>query len=484
MKRQRGSALVAILPLTVIASAFVALTVTASQARLHEQDYSQRYRRALNNASGVLARAQSRIKDSAYVSGVNQVMDEALANGEDSGLVNGQGDTIRLLYRDPKADVWISMMEPGWFQLDCVASVGGIRAQVRALVRERDSFSRFGAFVNSQPLGVGRDPRGDIHTNRVLQLFYADGTYEDPVTARDGFEWLVGATEENTTFKSTVDEGYGEIPMPNAAAIDSRGGLGDGALDALLGGADADDFDIEVTFKGKTYDLVAKPKAGGTALSAPDLAFPASGVVFIDGDVSSVSGELDARVTLAVTGSVTITDSIRYVDADGDSIYNNGLSEDPANEPYEPNSDYDGDAVLGLMATESILYHDDVPDTLEVNGYFFSAEGAYGLPGLQLTSDGRYVKKYDKSFQKKSYRRLGGIATDKRIVSTVVNSKGDVLSGFVHGKSIYDRRLQNAPPPNFLSIDRPVFSAYRVVGGRGGSGEQLGAQAPPPPEDG
>jgi hypothetical protein len=344
-------------------------------------------------------------------------------------------------------------------------------------VRERDPFSRFGAFVNRHPLGIGGDPRGDIHTNRVLQLFFAGGYYQDSVTSRDGFEWLVGANWGNTTFAGGYDDDADEISMPTVASIQELAQHSDGALATLLGGANPANYNVQVLLKGTVYDLAAVPKTSGATLTASNLPFPPDGVLYVNTDITSLRGELDARVTVACTGKITITGNLRYVDANGDPIYLNGLSQNPLNEPYVANPDYDGNAVLGVIANGDILYSHSVPDWLEINGTFFSATGRYGLPGLTFTSDGRYVTSYDSTFRKRGFRRLGGIITDLRIVSTVVNSRGQVLSGFDNGTSRFDQRLRNDPPPHFLAVNRPLFSAYRIVSG-GDAGVESREDAP------
>ncbi len=463
--RDRGYLLLAILPLAVIVGGFVLLTTTSARAYLEEHDTRRYQTSAINDANAALAVAQARIQASAYEANQNVVMRDAVAENDPTGHVNSEGEAVKVLVVRERSEVWISRIANGWYQLDAVASFGGRRAHIRTQVRERDPFSRFSAFVNSHPIGIGGKPKGDIHANRVVQLFFQDGEYEDFVSARDGFEWLVGATPENTTFLGGSDDGHAEIAMPDVNTITSLAAHSDGALDSLLGSDDASDFDIAVTLHGDYYDIVATPKDGTDPRIAVGVSFPEAGVLYFDADIASLEGTLNERITVASTGSITLTGSIRYIDADGDPIYQNGLSSDPENEPYVPNPAYDGNAALGVVANGSILYHDDLPSTVEFNGVFFSATDRFGLPGLTFTSDGRYATGYDEDFQKDSFRRLGGIISDKRIVSTVVNSNGDVLSGFQHGASVYDERLRAEPPPHFLAIDRPVFRGYRILSG-------------------
>ncbi len=472
--QRRGHLLLAILPLAMLVGGFVLLTTATARAYLDEHEIRRDQVTALNEANAALNLAHARIDAALYQNNKNIAIEDALAEGEDTGFSNVAGNTLKVLLVRDSSEVWVSQVANGWYQLDAVATVGSRRTHVRTLVRERDPFTRFGSFVNSHPIGIAGTPKGDIHANRVVQLFFSGGYYEDRVSARDGFEWLIGASEGNTTFDGGYDDQHPEISMPDFATIDALSQYGDGALTALLGANNPADYDIEVELKGDTYDLVAREKDGSDVLTSLGNDFPSSGVLFIDADIASLKGELNARVTLASTGKITLTGSIRYIDGAGEAIYQNGLSTDPDNEPYIPNPDYDGTAALGVVAVGDILYSHDISDTIEMNGFFFSSTGRFGLPGLSFTSDGRYATGWDSSFQKNSYRRLGGIATDRRIVSTVVNGSGTVLSGFQHGTSVYDKRLRAEPPPHFLAIDRPLFRGYRIVSGGGpeaGSGE-------------
>jgi len=465
MKREQGSILVAVLPLSLVAAGMLLLSMTASKAQVREHEAHRQQIRALHEANTALALAQVQIKASTYTNNNNNVLNDTLAQGTDLGVLNGQGNDIKVFSILENSETWLSELAPGWYQLDAVAAVDGKRAHVRTLIRERDPFSRFSSFVNSHPIGIGGEPKGDIHTNRVLQLFYSGGYYEDSVTARDGFEWLVGATEDNTTFAGPVNASHPEIPMPNAASIAELAPSSDGVVSALLGTSLASEWDYEVTLSGDTYSVTLKSKDDLPDRVRTDIALPTNGVLYIPGDITKLEGTLDGRLTIATPGETTITGSLRYVDSNGEPAYSNGLTTDPENNPYEPNPDYSGDAVLGVIAVGDILYSHSVPEYMEINGAFFSSTGRYGLPGLTFTSDGRYATGYDSSFRKTSLRRLGGIVTDKRIVSTVVNWSGTVLSGFDHSHSVFDPRMISVPPPHFLSIDRPHFMAYRIVSG-------------------
>ena len=80
-----------------------------------------------------------------------------------------------------------------------------------------------------------------------------------------------------------------------------------------------------------------------------------------------------------------ITGSLVYVDGDGDSAYRNGGDHSL---PYEPNDDYEGSSVLGVIANNEILYTDSIPNDFELNGSFLSRTGRVGITGIKLDEDG------------------------------------------------------------------------------------------------
>ncbi len=90
-------------------------------------------------------------------------------------------------------------------------------------------------------------------------------------------------------------------------------------------------------------------------------------------------------MTVAAHGDIYVTGSLVYVDDDGHTAYLNG---DNPELPYEPNDEYQGGSVLGVIAEGDILYTKDVPDNFELNGSFFSRAGRVGITGIGLDDEG------------------------------------------------------------------------------------------------
>ncbi|MBN1420022.1 MAG: hypothetical protein JXP34_14680 [Planctomycetes bacterium] len=200
-----------------------------------------------------------------------------------------------------------------------------------------------------------------------------------------------------------------------------------------------------------------------------EVPFPPNGIVYVGGDVFSIEGTVNDRLTIATKGEVRITGNITYADVDGDLAYLNGG--DPS-QPYEPNPDYGGRACLGLVARGDILFTRDVPDAFEVNASLLSIEGRVGIEGITLNDLGEvtafnqftdsFGRPVNGAFLKTSIRRLGGITTCRRPVDTVVTG-GLIVSGFRRGASAFYASAIQGPPPYFLAYPTPRFFATEVV---------------------
>jgi hypothetical protein len=85
-----------------------------------------------------------------------------------------------------------------YFVIEASGLSGSTTRMVSALVRENEPFSSFVFFQNRHPLGVSGAPRGLIHANDSIEFYFPNGSYEDPVSAVNGFTYEAGATVDNT----------------------------------------------------------------------------------------------------------------------------------------------------------------------------------------------------------------------------------------------------------------------------------------------
>ena len=60
----------------------------------------------------------------------------------------------------------------------------------------------------------------------------------------------------------------------------------------------------------------------------------------------------------------------------------------------------------------------------------------------------------------KALRRLGGLISNRRPVSSYVDSDNAITRGYLYGKSVFDRRQLTNPPRGFPTLNRPRMVAY------------------------
>ena len=448
MRNDRGSLVLAALPPALLVAGLIFLSLVSTTGELRAQELRTHRRRALHRAQSALAIAHAQIKSSSYDARGNVVLREAVESGIDTGFLSANGTAVHELDVGQLSEVWVAEVAIGLFQLDAMARVGNVTVQMRSLVRERDTFARYTLFINSASVNLaGAASDGWMHTNRSVRFYYSGHTYPT-VTARDGFGYVWGATEANTTVSADSNPNVAEIPMPSLGDIQDRSVHDDGALTTLLGGADVSDYRVHLELMGDRYEFKAYHRRDSTVLNSGPLPLPASGVIYIDGDIDGIEGKLNGRLTVAATGTVKITDSIQYVDSDGDTAYNNGIPAS-ASDPFESNPDYDGNSALGVLAGGDVLYSDSVPTQIEVDGYFFS-KGKFGVP------DSRFAPR-------SSLRTLGGHAVESGVIGAYSNRRGTVIAGFRSRNYAFDARMASNPPPHFLAIDDPRFGAFRIV---------------------
>jgi hypothetical protein len=234
------------------------------------------------------------------------------------------------------------------------------------------------------------------------------------------------------------------------------------------------------------------------------------GVIYIDGRVRALDGNLLGRLTIVSTDTVRVTGDIQYVDPNGETAMLNGKN---VNEPYTPNPEYWADyreayrssppvSVLGVIAKDSVLFVRQMSSTSEVNGTLMSVEGRVGIDGFwaddttgelykdwykrssdswpnrekYLTPDEQEKElAYDRDgfmktrlFKYGSLRRLGGIISNNRVMETYVRADRKtgmslVDAGFKRGQMMFDMNLRFNPPPNFIEIPMPEVRSFLPI---------------------
>jgi len=248
---------------------------------------------------------------------------------------------------------------------------------------------------------------------------------------------------------------------------------------------------IEVTREFPVYETVTRtwrepvvvpPRLVGT--HEADVSRDA-GVIYVDGRITSLRGDLRGRLTIVGNEAVRVTGNIRYVDAAGDAAMLHGGD---CSKPYARNPVYAGSSVLGVIARGDILFTDAMPSSAEINATLLSATGRVGIDGFRIDGDGHpepdpcqglhaderareeayaALGRGHGRFTKDSLRRLGGIVSNDRILETYLVPDGagaaQVAAGFRRGTARFDVNVLTGPPPGFAEVPRPVVSSIAPV---------------------
>lgn len=167
---------------------------------------------------------------------------------------------------------------------------------------------------------------------------------------------------------------------------------------------------------------------------------PDNGIIFVN-DQTWVSGQVNGRVTVAAAnlpeGTGTTYDIIIHDDI-----------------TYYP--DRESGSVLGLIAQEDILVPLYSPDNLVIDAALMAQNGHVFRY--------YYYPPYYPNDTKKSYiETYGTIITNTVWTWSWVNSKNQIVSGYITTSTNYDPNLYYAPPPYFPTEDDYTFISWEEI---------------------
>jgi len=191
--RDRGS----VLPVVLIAAVVVGGAVATFLGRAVVEQRRVRQIVAAESAHwlafGQMELAREKIATSLYVGGKNDVLETALASNPP--VIPGTGVAVE------------QVPGTGWHRLTAVADRDRSQQAVQAWVRDTTSYVAYNYYVEGVDLGISGTPKGRIHSNGKVQVYFGGGRFDDLVSSHDGFEYLNGATVDNTVFAGGADGG-------------------------------------------------------------------------------------------------------------------------------------------------------------------------------------------------------------------------------------------------------------------------------------
>ncbi|MCE9638031.1 MAG: hypothetical protein K8T90_20205 [Planctomycetes bacterium] len=175
---------------------------------------------------------------------------------------------------------------------------------------------------------------------------------------------------------------------------------------------------------------------------------------------------LDGNLTIASNSDVRIRETIQYAKRDAGNVWRTAyLNGADKTQEFIPNPAYTGNSVLGIIARNDIEIRSDVPDQAEIDGTLMARDGEFRVRGVDVannSSGDANVTAVSNGFVKQSLRRLGGVISNQRPITTFVDSSNAVTRGFVFTKSIYDTRQRTNPPRGFPTLNRPRIMATLI----------------------
>lgn len=363
---------------------------------------------------------------------------------------------------DVKVDVWVYSMDDVARKYRAVAlgRTGSVEVLLAQDIRARDSFARFATFVDEGTLRFGTsNVRGDVHSNDRIEFHYGGAQFHDRVTAVSGFDFQNHATEENTSFRDQ-NRYAGRIDLPTVTDVNAFGELAQGKYNVRSSNPDyaspGDVIDARLRLLGDQVQITAVSRTTGAVVGDATLPVPDGGVIFVEGNVTSIEGSLSRRMTISTPGHINVTGSIVYADPNGNRAMRledgTGQVVDPSSLPpgtswsaqdlrYVPNPDFGLDGnhrpSLGLMAGLQIKLDGSGPQDLELHAALFSAASNWSA---------------DLETAKGNLRIVGSITT-KTPGARAQGTMGYAASG----EYVYDASLLDNPPPHWLQVDSPFW---------------------------
>ncbi|GIW73280.1 MAG: hypothetical protein KatS3mg102_2822 [Planctomycetota bacterium] len=454
--RERGSALIVTTVLVGIAMVFAAATLAHTGAKASYIEGHIRSTRAFYAAEAGLEEVKYRVRSSAYDAQGNIW----LRNNSSPG---GTHAIAALAVGAATVDVWIYELGTGWHRVEATGRAGSETFRLAMEVTDRDPFSRYMFFTHLDDINFGTSTvRGDVHSNRRVNFYYGGAVMYGNVTASRGIGFYSGASWQNTTFFKEVDGSVAPIPWPKTSEIatlkqDAEGPYkvsNDSPFYQGLG-----NFRTELELLGDLVRIRTRRASTGQVLTDATYPLPANGLIYVEGPITSLKGDIAGRLTIATLDRVDITGKIRYVDADGDPAYLLYRYGEPvpggdtppgvawsaaAGYSYEQNPAYDPavPSTLGIMALNDITVTSAAPYNMELHAAIFSSQGNWHCDLSQRKGNLRVVGSMT--------QKLGGWRYDSR-------GYGWAQSG----EYIYDEALLTHPPAFFLEAKTPVFASWR-----------------------
>ncbi len=494
MKNKRGTSLILVMIVVVVAGGVVAAGFNYAISKDKTISSFQKMIQLKYAADSALEEVKAKTRYSIYLAGRNQYL---YTNGSSTGTT-----VFTKAFGDSTIKATIFSLGNYWYRIEAeAAGINNFKYKVALQVKERDNFSRYVFFVDLDDLNIGTTTvRGQVHTNKRLKNYFGGARYYENVEAANqgtgscpssctcnyGFAYCNGATPSNTYFYKDANPQGSVINMPTTSDIAT---LHTQAYDCYrVSNASPcwsayGNFNTEIEFiNGNQVKITAKHLTTGATLKTVTLPLPSNNLIFVQNRVTSLKGNLNGRVTIAVqdatrcssgspdtcNAAVNFTGNVEYIDQDGDKAYQlydsqgrvvtdtgMGVVWQEPNYQYKPNPNYNPSipSNLTVMAVGDIMVKcTGTPYNFRLNSVNFSAQGNWHM-SLACPSN-----------SKGNLRYVGSMITKYAGWRYSCYPPCSTYRGWgLSGEYIYDENLQSYPPDWIFPVDRPLFVSYRKI---------------------
>lgn len=369
---------------------------------------------------------------------------------------------------------------------------------------QRDNFAKFALFTNRQQLPNGTNVwftdktnfAGPVHTNdRFNFAFNPSGTFQDAVSqyqqtarfyngnnpvllnannngstdvpvfggafTRNASQiTLSSSTQESsmlTQVKGSNNYGSNGIYLPNTSGA-LTGGIyvrGDASISMSVNAQDKAVYTISQG--GSTRVVTVDPTTNQTSVFNPSNSSTttyagkpngqdgAGTIIYVDGDISALSGTVqkDTEVTVASHDDITITNNIRYANY-------NAASGTPGTSGYVPPTAEGYDNLLGIVSWNGdVRVGNSAPNNVDIHGTVMAENGIFSVNDYDDQGVG----------PRGTATLLGGAISDNYGAFGQFNSSnGNQVSGYGRNFVYDERMLQGKSPPYFPTLN--TFIAF------------------------
>lgn len=472
---ERGSILVFVLVFAITVGAAAAALVAESNAGLNLRKMENIQFGTLTDCLNGIDIAKNAIITSAY-----DTNDHNVALWSTDSTDDGTPGANPLI-DNGRATVTVSYLGSFWYELRSTStgSDGTVR-EIVLRVLERDFFSRYALFIENGDVRIGDTTSyyGPVHVNKNCIFndsvsgvgaqvhgfmsstvpFTFNGNAEAETVFHEGFADDLGKDgwiDIDTKAAGEYRDETGAV-HPSGTSLWSTGTGGNkieirrGPTGFLVTGNVYTNIELifDVGTQTQYIKFTLKDTSGTTIYTSSqvsDYEMMDPAIVNVEKTITGLKGEIHTAATVvSETADVNISGDLYYVDDEGDHpmIFDPA---NPANTNYLENPDYDGHAVLGVVAHQNVMYTGSEDDAnLEINAAVIAVTGQV---------------KWGGSGDKDHLRVFGARISDGQTYRYSGASGGYNNSGVY----VYDQNLRVTPPPKFVPLQKPLFIGFQVV---------------------